>query len=90
MTTTSEAGESSLHWPLSSQAWTVNVYGFSSLSSFAMLTVAVDAMGGDHAPRSEVEGSIRAVKQCLSCHSVERGELLGVFSYALRRELPLP
>ncbi|MBV9503597.1 MAG: phosphate acyltransferase PlsX [Acidobacteriia bacterium] len=25
-----------------------------------MLTIAVDAMGGDHAPKSEVEGSIRA------------------------------
>jgi glycerol-3-phosphate acyltransferase PlsX len=26
-----------------------------------MLTIAVDAMGGDHAPKSEVEGAIRAV-----------------------------
>src|SRR5689334_8984581 len=25
-----------------------------------MLTIAVDAMGGDHAPKSEVEGAIRA------------------------------
>ena len=28
-----------------------------------MLTIAVDAMGGDHAPKSEVEGSIRAVRE---------------------------
>src|SRR5580700_11880466 len=27
-----------------------------------MLTIAVDAMGGDHAPKSEVDGSIRAAK----------------------------
>ena len=27
-----------------------------------MLTIAVDAMGGDHAPKSEVEGAVRAVK----------------------------
>lgn len=27
-----------------------------------MITIAVDAMGGDHAPKAEVEGSIRAVK----------------------------
>src|SRR5215472_1874171 len=27
-----------------------------------MLTVALDAMGGDHAPKSEVEGAIRAVR----------------------------
>lgn len=28
-----------------------------------MLTIAVDAMGGDHAPKSEVEGAIRAVQE---------------------------
>jgi glycerol-3-phosphate acyltransferase PlsX len=28
-----------------------------------MITIAVDAMGGDHAPKSEVEGAIHAVKQ---------------------------
>ena len=27
-----------------------------------MLTVAVDAMGGDHAPKPEVEGAIRAAR----------------------------
>ena len=27
-----------------------------------MLTIAVDAMGGDHAPRIEVEGAIAAVR----------------------------
>ena len=27
-----------------------------------MVTIAVDAMGGDHAPKSEVEGALRAVK----------------------------
>jgi hypothetical protein len=31
-------------------------------------------------------GSIRALKQCLKCHQVERGELLGAFSYVLRRQ----
>src|SRR5579885_3132512 len=28
-----------------------------------MITIAVDAMGGDHAPRPEVEGSVRAAKE---------------------------
>src|SRR3981189_2088802 len=28
-----------------------------------MITIAVDAMGGDHAPRPEVEGSVLAVRQ---------------------------
>ncbi len=27
-----------------------------------MLTIAVDAMGGDHAPKSEVEGAIEAAR----------------------------
>jgi hypothetical protein len=31
-------------------------------------------------------GSIRAVEQCLRCHRVRRGELLGAFSYQLERE----
>lgn len=31
-------------------------------------------------------GAIRATKQCLGCHAGERGEMLGAFSYLLRRE----
>jgi hypothetical protein len=31
-------------------------------------------------------GSIRAVNQCLTCHRVHRGDLLGAFSYTLCRE----
>jgi hypothetical protein len=33
-----------------------------------------------------VLGSIRAAKQCTSCHDVQRGTLLGAFSYKLRRK----
>ena len=28
-----------------------------------MITIAVDAMGGDHAPRPEVEGSVLAAQE---------------------------
>lgn len=35
-------------------------------------------------------GSLRAGKTCVLCHSVERGELLGAFSYELRRTQPVP
>jgi hypothetical protein len=31
-------------------------------------------------------GAIRATKQCTSCHDCQRGDLLGAFSYTLRRE----
>ena len=28
-----------------------------------MITIAVDAMGGDHAPRPEVEGAVQAARE---------------------------
>jgi phosphate acyltransferase len=28
-----------------------------------MITIAVDAMGGDHAPRPEIEGSLQAARE---------------------------
>lgn len=31
-------------------------------------------------------GSIRAAKQCIECHQVQRGHLLGAFSYTLHRQ----
>jgi hypothetical protein len=33
-------------------------------------------------------GVIRAVRQCVTCHGCERGDLLGAFSYTLRRTEP--
>jgi hypothetical protein len=47
---------------------------------------------GDHlvvrekAGRLRMLGGIRAAKQCMSCHGCERGDLLGAFSYTLRRD----
>ena len=35
--------------------------------------------------RLRMLGSLRAVKQCLTCHQAQRGELLGAFSYRLAR-----
>jgi hypothetical protein len=40
--------------------------------------------------RVRMLGAIRAHAECLKCHSVDQGELLGAFSYDLRRDLPLP
>jgi hypothetical protein len=34
-------------------------------------------------------GAVRAVTQCVACHDARRGELLGAFSYRLRRTPPL-
>ena len=30
-------------------------------------------------------GALRATKQCLQCHDSQRGDMLGAFSYTLRR-----
>jgi hypothetical protein len=34
--------------------------------------------------RIRMLGSVRAAQQCIRCHDVDRGELLGAFSYRLR------
>ncbi len=40
--------------------------------------------------KGRMMGSIRAVEQCLKCHGGNRGDLLGAFSYVLRREKTQP
>jgi hypothetical protein len=45
-----------------------------------------DLMVQDGSERMRVLGSLRAVDQCIRCHQVERGELLGAFSYKLVRD----
>jgi hypothetical protein len=39
--------------------------------------------------RIQMMGSLRAGKQCLDCHQVQRGDLLGSFSYEMLRDPPL-
>jgi hypothetical protein len=36
--------------------------------------------------RMRMLGVVRAVEQCVKCHGAERGDLLGAFSYTLRRK----
>jgi hypothetical protein len=40
----------------------------------------------EHGKRIRLLGAIRATMQCTACHGCERGELLGAFSYVLRKE----
>src|SRR5262249_12600424 len=40
--------------------------------------------------RISMLGAIRALKACLACHQVERGDRLGAFSYTLLREPTRP
>jgi hypothetical protein len=39
--------------------------------------------------RIQMLGAVRASKQCLECHEAQRGDLLGAFSYELRRDPPV-
>ncbi len=60
------------------------------LDSFEKQALAVLRRGEDlkvdtAADQIRMLGSVRAVKQCMACHRVKRGELLGAFSYTLRR-----
>lgn len=40
---------------------------------------------GGSAGELRMLGAVRSVKQCLGCHGGERGDLLGAFSYSLKR-----
>ncbi len=54
--------------------------------ALAALLRGEDLMVRESPERMRMLGSLRAAKQCLRCHSVERGDLLGAFSYRLVRE----
>jgi hypothetical protein len=48
-----------------------------------------DLIVDDGLNRIRMLGSLRAGKDCLECHQVKRGELLGAFSYELHRVHPI-
>ena len=53
--------------------------------SLHRLRLEEDLVVDDRASGIEILGAIRAGTDCLKCHSVKRGELLGAFSYKLVR-----
>jgi len=54
--------------------------------ALAALKTGEDLQVESDADEIRMLGSIRAVEVCTSCHAVKRGELLGAFSYTLRRQ----
>ena len=54
-------------------------------SSLGKITQGEDFAIGVSGDRVRMLGSIRSTKQCVKCHGGERGDLLGAFSYALKR-----
>lgn len=57
-------------------------------SSLAMLEAGENIVSRTALNHIEMLGAIRAVNQCLQCHQVERGALLGAFRYTLHRDPP--
>jgi hypothetical protein len=53
--------------------------------SLAALLRGEDLVARESAQQLRLFGSLRATKQCLSCHHGQRGDLLGAFSYQLSR-----
>jgi hypothetical protein len=58
-------------------------------SALQGLTKGEDLVAEASANRIVMLGSIRAGDTCLKCHDAKRGDLLGSFSYELRRDPPL-
>lgn len=54
-------------------------------SALEMLWTEHDFVFRERENEYRMLGSLRAAKQCLDCHSVKRGELLGAFTYVVRR-----
>jgi hypothetical protein len=64
---------------------TRNLTDFEKLALDALKS-GTDLKVQSSANRIDVLGSIRAVTQCVKCHDVSRGDLLGAFSYYLKRD----
>jgi hypothetical protein len=58
--------------------------------SLDLLRTDEDLVIDDAPNRIRMVGSLRAGKDCMECHSVRRGELLGAFSYELVPTRPVP
>lgn len=52
-------------------------------SALKRLRTVQDLVVAEHGRQIEMLGSLRASATCLECHNVQRGELLGAFSYQL-------
>jgi len=58
-------------------------------SALESLAEGQDLVAEAKTNRIVMMGSIRAANECLKCHDGKRGDLLGSFSYELRRDPPL-
>lgn len=57
-------------------------------SALGKLRLGEEIVVDQHADEMRMLGSLRAAKKCTECHAVSRGDLLGAFTYRLRRGVP--
>ena len=55
------------------------------LSGLETIRSGEDIVVADTAKGLRMLGAIRNAKQCIECHAGQRGDLLGAFSYSLRK-----
>ncbi len=79
------------HLPNMSELRSVQVRELDAFEQRALgLLIAGEDLVSDAQPdQIRALGSLRAIKQCLECHEVERGALLGAFSYEFLHDPPL-
>ena len=58
-------------------------------TALAALEHGEEVVSQTHGDRLRMLGAVRAVQQCLDCHQVKRGAMLGAFSYELRSKRPV-
>jgi hypothetical protein len=78
----------SAHLPRMDELMTVQVRSLSDFEGRALsaLRAGEDLVSEATTNRIHLMGSLRATRQCLSCHEAHRGDLLGAFSYELQRD----
>ncbi len=67
------------------EAKTRRLHGFEN-SALKRLQEGEDVVAKSTLNRIEMLGALRASKQCMQCHNVKYGQLLGAFSYVLLRD----
>jgi hypothetical protein len=58
--------------------------------SLTKLQAGEDVLAQTSGNLIEMVGAVRASKNCMQCHEVPHGALLGAFSYQLQRDPPIP
>ena len=67
----------------------IDHYQNSEQRGLVMLRSGSDTVAENSSETIHMLGAIRALRSCVACHDVERGQLLGAFSYSLEKGTPV-